>query len=188
MRRISYGFTVSLDGFIAGRNDDIGWSAPDEELHEFYNEQARQSDLYLYGRRLYQLMQEFWPTADQDPDAPPHVVDYARLWQATPKVVFSSTLTEVAGNARLATGDAVAEVRRLKEEPGGDIQVGGAGLAASLMQHGLIDEYHYVVAPVVVGGGTPFFPALTDRIPLRLVQTRTFGSGVVYLRYATMNE
>ncbi|HET9143800.1 dihydrofolate reductase family protein [Actinophytocola sp.] len=186
MRRISYGFTVSLDGFIAGPDDEIDWSAPDQELHEFYNDQARESDLYLYGRRLYQLMQRYWPTADQDPDAPAYVVDYARLWRATPKIVFSTTLTEVEGHARLAGGDPIELVRELKRAPGKEIQVGGAGLAASLMPHRLIDEFHVVIAPVVLGAGTPFFPKLADRIGLRHLETRTFGSGVVYLRYATM--
>jgi dihydrofolate reductase len=111
-------------------------------------------------------------------------VEFAKIWQATPKVVFSTTLDSVEGNATLVKGDAVAEVRRLKELPGKDLGVGGATLAASLMPHGLIDEYHLLVHPVIVGGGTPFFPALAGQIDLELVETRKFASGVVYLRYA----
>jgi dihydrofolate reductase len=132
-------------------------------------------------------MNAYWPTADQDPDAPSYVVEFAKIWQATPIVVFSTTLDAVQGNARLATGEVVSEVRALKQQPGNELAVAGAGLAASLMPHGLIDEYRLLVCPVVVGGGTPFFPALRDQIDLRLIETRTFGSGVVYLRYATMS-
>jgi dihydrofolate reductase len=186
MRKLTYTFTMSLDGYIE-RDGRFEWARPDAELHEFYNERMRETGVMLYGRRIYELMNGFWPTADQDPDAPPYVVDFAKAWQSTPIVVFSTTLDAVQGNARLATGDAVSEVRALKQQPGQELAVGGAGLAASLMPHGLIDEYRLLVCPVVVGGGTPFFPALSDRIDLRLVETRTFGSGVVYLCYATMN-
>lgn len=187
MTKLIYMFAVSLDGYIADAKGTFDWAAPDREVHEFFNDQARETGTELYGRRLYELMNAFWPTADQDPDAPPYVVDFAKIWQATPKVVFSTTLDAVEGNARLVKGDAVEEVRRLKRQPGQNLAVGGAGLAASLMPHGLIDEYRLVVYPVVAGGGTPFFTTLAGKIDLRLVETRTFGSGAVYLRYATMN-
>jgi dihydrofolate reductase len=186
MRKLTYTFTLSLDGYIE-RDGHFDWAAPDAELHEFYNERTRETGTLLYGRRLYELMNAYWPTADQDPDAPPYVVEFAKIWQATPIVVFSTTLDAVQGNARLATGEVVSEVRALKQQPGNELAVAGAGLAASLMPHGLIDEYRLLVCPVVVGGGTPFFPALRDQIDLRLIETRTFGSGVVYLRYATMS-
>jgi dihydrofolate reductase len=187
MRRLCYGFSVSLDGFIAGPGQDIGWSRPDAELHEYYNAEAAETGTSLYGRRLYQLMNGFWPTADQDPDASPQVVEFARIWRGVPKVVFSRTLTEVDGNARLATGDLVEEVGRLKAQTGGKIDVGGAGLAAELIRRGLVDEFQMVVFPVVLGGGTPFFPAMTARLDLTLVETRTFGSGVVLLRHRPTN-
>jgi len=181
-RNVIWSIAVSLDGYIAGPDGDFGWAAPDVELHRFHNQQTRELGVHLCGRRLYEVM-VYWETADQDPAAPEHVVEFARLWQALPKIVFSGTLDAVEGNARLAEGDVAQEVARLKEEGRGDIAVGGAGLAASCMQLDLIDEYRLFVSPVVVGGGTPYFAALERRLDLELVETRTFGSRVVYLRY-----
>jgi dihydrofolate reductase len=129
-------------------------------------------------------MAGFWPTADADPDAPATIAEFARLWRAMPKVVFSSTLEEVGWNSRLVRGDAAAEVERLKAEPGGDMEVGGPTLASALIERGLVDEFRLVVHPVVLGGGTPFFPPLERRLALRLVESRRFSSGVAYLRYA----
>jgi len=180
--RVVFSMGVSLDGFIAGPNGEIDWSAPDEELHRFHNEQTRELGAELCGRRLYEEM-VYWETADQNPAAAEHELEFARIWQALPKIVFSSTLETVEGNARLATGGPAEEVARLKEQPGKDVAVGGAGLAAGFTKLGLIDEYRLFVSPVVLGGGTPFFPALEDRIDLELVETRTFGSRVVYVRY-----
>jgi dihydrofolate reductase len=125
----------------------------------------------------------YWETADQDPKAGEIEREFAGIWQALPKIVFSSTLERVEGNTRLATGGVAEELARLKAEPGGDIGVGGAGLAAGLTELRLIDEYRLFVHPVVLGGGTPYFPPLRERIPLELLETRTFGSPVVYLRY-----
>jgi dihydrofolate reductase len=183
MRRLIYSFGVSLDGFIAGPEGDIDWSAPDEELHRFHNEQARELGAHLYGRRLYETMRVWETWADERPSAPEHELEFARIWKATPKIVFSTTLEKVEGNARLVRNNAAEEVARLKEEPGKDLAVGGAGLASTLMKAGLIDEYGLFVNPVVLGAGTPFFPALDERIDLELVETRTFGSRVVYVRY-----
>jgi dihydrofolate reductase len=183
VRKLVYSFGVSLDGFIAGPDGAIDWSAPDEELHRFHNERARETGVELYGRRLYETMLP-WETRDQEPDVPPQELEFARIWKATPKVVFSTTLERVEGNARLVREGAVEEVARLKAEPGDDLAVGGAGLAATFMRAGLIDEYRLFVNPVVLGAGTPFFPPLEERINLDLVETRTFGSRVVYLRYA----
>jgi dihydrofolate reductase len=183
MRKLIYSMGISLDGFIAGPGGEIDWSAPDEELHRFHNEQARATGAYVYGRRLYEEM-KVWDVADQRPDAPAAVVEFAGIWKATPKIVFSRSLDRVEGtNMRLATGDAAAEVARLKAQDGGELSVGGAGLAATFVEPGLVDEYRLFVNPVIVGGGTPFFPPLEDRIGLDLVETRTFGSRVVYLRY-----
>ncbi|HEV8456251.1 MAG TPA: dihydrofolate reductase family protein [Gemmatimonadales bacterium] len=156
---------------------------PDEELHRFWNDQAREIDAFLYGRRLYELMSDFWPTADADPSAPDYVVEFARIWRDEPKVVFSTTLERVDWNSRLVRDNIAEEVTKLKAQPGKDMNVGGPTLASTLMRLGLVDEFRPVVHPVVLGGGTPFFPALDNRIGLRLVETRTFGSGVVYLRY-----
>lgn len=174
--------SVSLDGYIADPRGEIDWSAPDDELHRFHNERVRELGGHLCGRRLYETML-YWETADQDPALGETQREFARIWQALPKVVFSNTIDEVEGNWRLVRGDPAEEVRRLKEEPGKDLGVGGARLAASLTKLGLIDDYELFVNPVVLGGGTPFFPPLEERIELDLVDTRTFGSRVVYLRY-----
>jgi dihydrofolate reductase len=183
MRKLIYSMTMSLDGFIAGPDGNIDWSAPDEELHRFHNDQVRELGAHLLGRRLYETM-VYWETADQDPSASEVTLDFARIWQALPKVVFSRTLDRVEGKTRLATGDVADEVARMKEEPGGDLGVGGAGLASELIERNLIDDYRVFVSPVVLGGGTPYFPALEKRIDLVLLETRTFGGGVEYLRYA----
>jgi len=174
---------VSLDGFIAGPRGEIDWGAPDEELHRFHNQQVRDLGAHLCGRRLYEEML-YWETADENPSAAEHELEFARIWQSLPKVVFSKTLQKVEGNARLVREDVAGEVARLKAEPDGDLGVGGAGLASTLIKLGLVDEYRLFVSPVVLGGGTPYFPALEQRIDLELVETRTFGPRVVYLRYA----
>jgi dihydrofolate reductase len=182
MRKVIYSMSVSLDGFIAGPRGEIDWSAPDEELHRFHNDEVRELGAHLCGRRLYEEML-FWETADTRPSIAEHELEFARLWQALPKVVFSTTLSTVEGNARLVRGGLADEVARLKAEPGGDLAVGGAGLGSSLVKLRLVEEYRLFASPVVLGGGTRFFPALEDRIELELVETRTFGSRVVYSRY-----
>jgi dihydrofolate reductase len=181
MRNLIYSMGVSLDGFIAGPDGDIDWSAPDEELHRFHNQQTRELGAHLCGRRLYEVML-YWETADQNPSAPEHELEFARIWKDIPKIVFSKALDKVEGNARLATEGVAEEVAKLKEQPGKDVGVGGAGLASALMKLGLIDEYRLFVSPVVLGGGTPYFPA-DERVDLELVETQTFGSRVVYVRY-----
>ena len=179
--KLIYSMGVSLDGFISGRGDAIDWSAPGEELHRFHNEQAREVGAQLYGRRLWENMRP-WEHASERPSPSGEELEFSRIWQDTPKYVFSTTLDAVEG-ATLVTGDAVEEVTRLKAEPGGELAVGGAGLASTFVKAGLVDEYRLFVYPVVLGAGTPFFPALEDRIGLELLETRTFGSGVVYIRY-----
>jgi dihydrofolate reductase len=182
MRKLIYSMTMSLDGYIAGPGGNIDWSAPDEELHRFHNDQVRELGVHLLGRRLYETM-VYWETADQDPSASEVTVDFARIWQALPKVVFSKTLDRVEGNTRLASEGVVEEVARLKEEPGGDLAVGGAGLASELIERNLIDDYHVFICPILLGGGTPYFPAMERRIELELLETRTFAGGVEYLHY-----
>ena len=178
MRKLIYGMGVSLDGYIADGAGAIDWSAPDEELHRYHNEQGRETGVNLYGRRMWETMR-VW---GDDGFATGEVErEWAELWKATPKLVFSTTLDAVEGNATLHRDGAREEVERLKREPGKDLVVGGAGLAASLVD--LIDEYRLYVNPVLLGAGTPFFPPLSDRIGLELAETRTFGSRVVYLRY-----
>jgi dihydrofolate reductase len=182
MRKVIYSMSVSLDGFIAGPNGEIDWSAPDEELHRFHNQQTRELGAHLCGRRLYEEML-YWETADENPSAAEYELEFARIWKNMPKIVFSNTLEKVEGNARLVRDGVGEEVAKLKEQPGKDLAVGGAGLASSLIELGLVDEYRLFVSPVVLGGGTPYLPALEERVDLELVETRTFGSRVVYVRY-----
>ncbi len=181
MGAVIYSMSVSLDGFIAGPDGDIGWAAPDQELMRFHVEQTREIGAHLLGRRLYEDMLP-WETAEATRTGPAEL-EFARIWKAIPKVVFSTTLEQVRGQARLAGGDVAGEVARLREAPGGVVSVGGAGLAATLIELDLIDEYRLFVNPVVLGGGTPYFPPLDRRIELDLLETRTFGSRVTYLRY-----
>ncbi|WP_174187994.1 dihydrofolate reductase family protein [Nocardia barduliensis] len=180
MRKLIYGFSVSLDGYINDRDGSIDWTSPDEELHQFHNDRYRQLEVSLHGRRLYELMAEYWPHVPEN--APRIEREFARLWTEKPKVVFSRTLTDVHWNSTLISENAVEEVRRLKAEGDGVMEVGGASLAASLIPHGLIDEYQLFLAPVALGGGTPMFPLLDKRIQLRLVETRHFNTAVM-LRY-----
>jgi dihydrofolate reductase len=182
MGKLTYGMNVSLDGYIAGPDGGIEWSAPDEELHQFWNDRTREIAVSLYGRKLYELMAAHWPTADKAPDASPIEVEYARLWQAMPKVVFSKTLESVGSNSRLERGDVVEVARKIKAETDGLIEVGGATLAAPLVQAGLVDEFYVVVTPAIVGGGTPFFPPLDKFRQLELVENRTVSTSVL-LRY-----
>ncbi len=181
--KIYYAFNVSLDGFIEDARGSLDWSMPDEELHRHFNQKEAETDIFLYGRRLYETMAAFWPTAGEDPTLPEYILEYAAIWNAKPKLVFSKSLSEVEPNSRLVRDDLAGEVRRLKAQPGNRISVGGAGLAASLMELGLIDEYSIYIHPVILGGGKPMFPALHQKIDLQLVGTQTFGSGVVLLNY-----
>jgi dihydrofolate reductase len=187
MPNLIISMTVSLDGFIAGPGGEIDWSEPGDELFRFHTEQVRELGGYLLGRRLYETM-VYWETAEEQPSFPEPRREFARIWKELPKVVFSSTLEKVEGNARLASGGLAEEVAKLKEEQGKDISIGGAGLAASAMKLDLIDEYRLFLSPVVLGGGTPYFPALDEKVDLELVETRTFGGRVVYLRYRRASD
>jgi dihydrofolate reductase len=185
MRTLTFAMNVTLDGYVAAPGDDLGWSEPSDELFQYWSERVAATGLALYGRRVWEGMSSHWPTADQQPGATPAHTEYARRWRDMPKVVFSSTLGAVEWNARLVTGDAVAEITRLKAEDGGPMDIVGATLAAAAMRAGLIDEYVLVTHPVLVGGGTSFFTALDDWVTLHLVETRTFPGDVVLTRYAT---
>lgn len=185
MRKVIYSMGVSLDGYIAGSDGTIV-GGPDAELHRFHNQQASELSLHLLGRRLYEVM-VFWETAEEH--APAEVseldaaqIEFAGIWKQLPKLVFSTSLAAVEGNAQVSHDDPAATLRRLKEEDGGPIAVGGAELASALTAHGLVDEYHLFVYPVVAGGGTPYFSDQTP-LELELLESRSFGNGVVYLRY-----
>ena len=187
MPKLIYSMGVSLDGFIAGPDGEIDWSAPDEELHRFHNQQTRELGAHLCGRRLYEVM-AYWETAEENPSAEEHELEFARIWKQLPKIVFSKTLEQVEGNARLVRDRVAEEVARLKEQPGRDLAVGGAGLASTFIKLGLVDEFRLFVSPVVLGAGTPYFPALEERIELELVETQTFGCRVVYVRYRRVQD
>jgi dihydrofolate reductase len=183
MRSVTYSMGVPLDGYIVGPDGEFGWTAPDEEVFRFVTDEIREVGVHLLGRRLYETML-YWETADQDPSLDDSMLEWAAIWKALPKVVFSSTLTSVLGNARLASGGLAQEIERWRAEPGeGDIAIGGAALAAEAAALGLIDEYRARVYPVLLGGGIPFFDQRERRVDLELVETRIFSSSVVYLRY-----
>ncbi|ODQ94031.1 dihydrofolate reductase family protein [Mycolicibacterium holsaticum] len=188
MGKLIYGFNVSVDGYIADAQGSIDWSEPSEELHQYWNDFERETALSLYGRRLYELMSAYWPTADDAPDATPLIVDFARIWRDMPKVVFSRTLTSVDWNSRLERGDPVEVARKLKAETDGQLEVAGATLAAPIVAAGLVDEFRIVLAPTAVGGGTPFLPTLPSWISLRLLENRTFPGGTVLLRYEAKQD
>jgi dihydrofolate reductase len=185
MRRLTFAMNLSLDGYIAAPGDDIGWSVPSDELFQFWSDRVASTSLSLYGRKLWETMSSHWPTADQQPGATAAEVEFAHRWRDMPKVVFSSTARTVDWNTRLVTGDAVTEIARLKAEDGGRMDIAGATLAAAAMRAGLIDEYVLVTAPVLVGGGTPFFAPLDSWVNLDLVEARTFPDDVVLTRYET---
>jgi dihydrofolate reductase len=199
LRKVIYAMSLSLDGFIEAANGDLSWSYPDEELHKHFNDLESAIDIHLYGRRLYENMAAYWPTADKNPSATEYEIEYARIWRNMPKVVFSRTLNRVGWNSRLVRENIAEEVNKLKNQPaaidqpaainqpGKYLSVGGAELASSFMQLGLIDEYRLYIHPVVLGDGKPMFRPLQDWIKLRLVETYTFGSGVVLLRYGLVD-
>ena len=180
--RLTYAMSVSADGFAAGPGGSLDWVTVDEELHAHFNEEARSTGASLYGRRMYELMAGYWPTAGDEPGATPVEVEFARIWRATPKVVFSSSLEAVEHNSRLVRGDAIGEVARLKAQSLA-MDVGGPTLAGSLLRAGLVDEVRLYVDTVILGTGLPFFPPLDVPVRLRRLDTRTFASGVVMLRY-----
>jgi dihydrofolate reductase len=185
MGKLIYSLNVSLDGFVETLDHSLDWATVDEELHSWFNDQARGMDASIYGRRMYELMAGHWPTVESDPSTNPVELDFGRIWLSTPKVVFSKTLEKVDWNSRIVRGEVTEELQRLRSEFEGDMEVGGATLAASFMRAGLIDEYRLVVHPVVLGAGTPFFPRLEQPIRLLLTETKRFDSGVEYLRYVT---
>jgi dihydrofolate reductase len=181
--KVVYWMSVSLDGFVESRDGKIDWTTPDEGLFRFHTDYARQVGAFLHGRRIYEEMASVWPTADQNPSLSEDIREFGRIWMRTPKIVFSKTLRHVEHNSRLAQEDIGAEVARLKQQVEGDLGLGGSTLAATFMKLGLIDEYRMFVRPIVLGGGKPYFAHLDRPLNLRLVETRTFASGVVLLRY-----
>src|SRR5947207_12558143 len=181
-----YSMSVSVDGFINDREGAFSWTPPSEELFGF--RLARTSELggFLLGRRLYETML-VWET---DPSMRENELDaaFADAWCAIPKIVFSSTLDSVQGNARLAEASVAEEAAAALEATDRDVGIGGAGLAAAAIELGLVDELRMFRYPVVVGGGTPFLPPVTEDIALELIETRTFCSRVIYERYGRARD
>ncbi len=184
MRRVILMMSLSLDGFFEGPAHELDWHLVDDELHGHFNEQLRPMGAFLHGRVTYELMAEFWPTADQDPSSTGPMVEFSRIWRDMPKIVYSRTLEAADSNTTIVRDVIAEEVMALKSQPGGDLALGGANLAATFMALDLIDEYRLYVHPVVIGRGKSLFQASDTKIDLRLVETRTFRSGVVLLRYA----
>ncbi len=184
MAKLIYSVIASLDGYVADEDGNFDWAAPDEEVHSFVNDLERPIGTYLYGRGIYEVM-VYWETADTATDQPPFMRDFAELWQAADKIVYSKTL-EMASSAktRIERDFDVEEVRRMKAQAERDISVGGPELAARAMKAMLVDELHVFVAPIVVGGGKRALPNGV-RMDLELLDERRFGSGTVHLRYRT---
>ncbi len=184
MRSVILWMQVSLDGYAEGPHGAFDWPMVDEELNGFFVQELRQAGMFLYGRKVYEMMASFWPTADEQSWATEPQAAYARLWRPMPKIVFSNTLERAEWNARVVGTDLEQQIAALKEQPGGDLVLfGGPQIAATFQRLGLIDEYRIFVHPVILGAGTPLIPELPSRTALRLVEVRSFGSPVVHLRY-----
>ena len=184
MAKLIYSAITSLDGYIADEDGNFDWAAPDEEVHSFVNDLERPVGIYLYGRRMYEVMAP-WETAHTFADQRPDMQDFAQLWQAADKIVYSRTLETVSSARTRIEPDFDPEaVRQMKAQAGRDITVGGPDLAAQAIKAGLVDEFHLFFVPIVVGGGNQALPDHV-RLKLELLDERRFGSGVVHLRYAT---
>lgn len=184
MRKIILWMSVSVDGYFEGPKRELDWHMVDDELHRHFNEELGTMSAFLDGRVTYELMAGFWPTADSDPAAIPPVAEFARIWRDMPKIVYSRTLEGAGWNTTIVREVVPEEVMALKAQPGGDMALGGADLAATFMRHDLVDEYRLYVHPVVIGRGRPLFRPMDAPIALRLAETRSFGNGVVLLHYA----
>ena len=183
MGKLIYSLNVSLDGFVETPEHSLDWAIVDDEVHAWFNDQTRALDASLYGRRMYDLMADYWPSGEKDPAATDVTREFARIWTPMPKIVFSTSLKHVEHNSRLVSGDVATVLDDLRDEFDGDLDVGGPNLARQFVRRGLVDEYRLVIHPVVLGAGTPFWPELDRPLPLRLVETRRFASGVELRSY-----
>jgi dihydrofolate reductase len=184
MAKLIYSAITSLDGYVADEDGNFDWAAPDEEVHAFVNDLERPVGIYLYGRRIYEVMVA-WETIDTGPDQMPVMRDFAEIWRAANKIVYSRTLETVSSAKTRIERDFDPEaVRQMKARAGRDISVGGPDLAAQAIKAGLVDECHLFVSPIVVGGGKQSLPD-NVRLKLDLLDERRFGNGVVHLHYRT---
>jgi dihydrofolate reductase len=177
--------SVSLDGYFEGPDGDISWHLVDEELHTFFNDRLRDAGAFLEGRRTHELMAAFWPTADEDPNSPQPMIEFAEIWRSIPHYVFSRTVDEAEWATRILRKVDPREIESIRDAASSDLFVGGAELAAEFLRHDLIDEHRIFVHPVVIGRGRSLYPESHRRQILRLVDSRVFGNGVVMLRYLT---
>ena len=183
MGKLIYLLNVSLDGFVETPEHSLDWATVDEELHSWFNDQTRAIDATLYGRRLYEVMAAYWPTGGDDPSATEVEREFGRIWNAMPKIVFSTTLEHVEYNSRLVHGDVGTALDGVRREFDGDLGVAGPNLAGQFVRRGLVDEYRLVVHPVALGAGTPFWPELDAPLRLRLVERHAFASGAELRSY-----
>ena len=184
MARLIYSAISSLDGYIEDRNGNFDWAAPDEEVHQFVNDLERMAATYLYGRRMYETMM-VWETDPNLAADSPITRDFAEMWQAANKIVYSKTLEKVStSKTELKRNFDPQAIKQLKESAASDISIGGSGLAAHAFRSGLIDECHLFLTPILVGGGKHALPDEV-RLELELLDERRFGSGAVFLRYRT---
>jgi dihydrofolate reductase len=182
MAKLIYSAITSLDGYVADKDGNFDWAAPSEEVHAFVNQLERSVGTYLYGRRMYETM-VYWQTAHTRPESSPVELDYAEIWQAADKIIYSRTMTDVSSaRTRIEREFDPDSVRRLKESAGRDLSIGGAELAGQAIKDGVVEEYHLFVNPVVVGGGTSTLPD-NVRLNLELLDEHRFSSGVVHLHY-----
>ena len=186
MGKVVFLMNVSLDGYIETSNHSLDWATVDDELHSWFNERLAATDASVYGRRLFEVMNAHWPTYESDPMATGPMLEFGRIWNAKPKVLVSRSLHDAPPGWRHLSGDPAAILAQLRRDFSGDIEIGGPTLAAGFIRAGLVDAYQVVVHPVILGGGKRFFPDLERPSGLRLVETRAFASGAVYLGYETV--
>ena len=184
MSTVSFGMSVSLDGYVNDSEGEIDWHRVDDELHRHFNDLDREVGCHVFGRRLYETMR-YWESIDDDSDVSEPEREYARIWQEIPKYVVSNSLSSVPDGYTLLDGDLEDELESLSRRHDGEISVGGPTFAGTLFERGLVDEIRRYVVPVVLGGGTPFFTADVGRLECTLLETRTFDTGVIMERYAS---
>ena len=178
-----YTMNVSLDGYVCTADGSLEWTKVDDELHTWFNDQMREIQASIYGRRLYEVMAAYWPTSETDPSATEPMREFGRIWRRTPRYVFSNSLDHVEHNSRLVRGDITDVLAEIRREVRGDSEVAGPMTAGQFVRRGLVDAYRLVVHPAVLGGGTPYWPKLDTPLSLRLVETHRFASGVLLLSY-----
>jgi len=181
--KLIYSLNVSLDGYAATPDGGLDWVIVDDELHTWFNDRAGTIQASLYGRRMYELMADYWPTGEDDPSATEAMREFERIWKPMPKVVFSSSLDHVEHNGRLVRGDVGTVLEELRRDFDGDLDIAGPNLARQFARRGLVDEYQLVVHPVVLGAGISFWPEVDEPLRLQLVDRRAFESGAELWSY-----